>query len=136
MPLIYRSMKKEGEHPQVGRSATTLGVRIPGDIAVDDSGRVAPGTGGMSVAPAWRSLRSHRIPRRLKDFCSDATGPNHIYCWKMGEGEFTDAPLASGLNFRRGSATHGLVEPAEVVPLETYEADLAATRDQWTIDET
>ena len=53
----------------------------------------------------------------------------------MGEGAFDDGPLALGLVLRRDSAAHGLVEPAEVVPLETYEADLAATQDQWIIDE-
>jgi hypothetical protein len=53
----------------------------------------------------------------------------------MGEGGFEDGPLAPGLNLRRDTATHGLVEPAQVVPLEAYEADLAATQDQWIIDE-
>jgi hypothetical protein len=52
----------------------------------------------------------------------------------MGEGDFEDGPLAPGLNFRRDTATHGLVEPAQVVPLDAYEADLAATQDQWIID--
>jgi hypothetical protein len=54
----------------------------------------------------------------------------------MGQGEFVNGPLAPGLNFRRETATHGLVEPIAIVPLGTYEADLAATRDQWIIDET
>jgi hypothetical protein len=142
MPQIYRSMEKDGERPRIGRSATALGVRIrvegeekPQDIPVDDSGRVSPSTGGMSVAPAWRLLPTHRIPARLKPFCHDATGKNSLVCWKMGEGEFGDGPLAPGLNLRRDTATHGLVEPAKVVSLETYEADLAATRDHWIIDE-
>jgi hypothetical protein len=54
----------------------------------------------------------------------------------MGEGDFKDGALAPGLNFRRDNATHGLVEPAAVVRFADYEADLAATRDQWIIDET
>ena len=136
MPLIYRSMQKDGDRPKLGRTAKTLGVRIPGDIAVDDSGRVFPKTGGMSVVPAWRLLKTHRIPARLKHLCRDATGKKDLSCWKMGEGEFEDGPLARGLNFRRETATHGLVEPAQVVPLADYEAALAATRDQWIIDET
>lgn len=77
----------------------------------------------------------HRIPARLKPLCPDATGKNSVACWKMGEGEFEDRPLAPGLTFRRDTATHGLVEPAEVAPLEDYEANLAATRDHWIIDE-
>ena len=135
MPLIYRTMKKEGEQPKIGRSATCLGVRIPGDIAADEAGRVSPLMGGMSVAPAWRSLRSHRIPARLKHLAPDATGPNNVYCWKMGDGDFMDGSLASGLHFRRDSAIHGLVEPAGNVLLETYEAALAATRHLWVVDE-
>jgi hypothetical protein len=142
MPLIYRSMEKDGERPRIGRSATALGVRIGvegekirQDIPVNSSGRVSPSTGGMSVAPAWRSLPTHRIPARLKTHCPDATGKNSLTYWKMGEGEFDDRPLAFGLVLRRDSPAHGLVEPAEVVPLETYEADRAATRDYWTIDE-
>ncbi len=142
MPLSYRSMEKDGDRPRIGRSATARKVRIrvegetkPEDIPVDDSGRVSPSTGGMSVAPAWRLLPTHRIPARLKALCPDATGKNSLVCWKMGEGEFVDGPLAPGLNLRRDTATHGVVEPARAVPLETYEADLAATCDHWIIDE-
>jgi hypothetical protein len=136
MPLIYRTMQKEGDLPKLGRSATTLGVRIPADIAADESGRVSPSAGGMSVAPAWRFLRAHRIPRRLKHLAPDATGSNNIYCWRMGDGAFVDGRLADGLSFRRDTAAHGLVEPATIMPLPTYEAALEATRDQWVIDET
>ncbi len=53
----------------------------------------------------------------------------------MGKGEFEDGTLAPGLTLRRDTPTHGMVEPAEVAPLEKYEADLAATRDDWNIDE-
>jgi hypothetical protein len=135
MPRIYRAMKKEGERPKTGRTAMTLGVRIPGDIAVDEKGCVSPLTGGMSVAPAWRLLPSHRIPARLRHLCLDAAGSNNLHCWKMGDGEFVDGPLSSALNFRRDTATHGLVEPNAIVLLETYEANLTATREHWMIDE-
>jgi hypothetical protein len=142
MPRIYRSMQKEGEWPKIARSASTLGVRIATnssikpDIPVDDLGCVSPTTGGMSVAPSWRLLPAHRIPARLRRLCPEATGSNQVYCWTMGQGEFTDGPLASGLHVRRTSESHGLVEPSHVVPLSTYEADLAATREEWIVDET
>ncbi len=71
----------------------------------------------------------------MRHLCPKATGRNDFSCWKLGEGDFEDGPLAPGLNFRRDTAIHGLVEPTRVVPLETYEADLAATQDQWIIDE-
>ena len=89
----------------------------------------------MSVAPAWRSLPAHRIPARLAYLCPEAAGSNQVYCWTMGQGAFTDGPLASGLNIRRTGAIHGLVEPSTVVSLSTYEADLAATQKQWIVDE-
>lgn len=142
MPRIYRAMERNGDRPRIGRSATALGVRIrvegeekPEDIPVDDSGRVSPLTGGMSVSPAWRSLPPYRVPARLRPLCPKARGRNDFFCWRMGEGEFVDGTLAPGLKFRRDTATHGLVEPVQSVPLETYEADLVATRDHWIIDE-
>jgi hypothetical protein len=141
MPRIYRSMERDGGRPRIGRSATALGVsirvereKILEDIPVDDSRRVSPSTGGMSVAPSWRSLPPYRVPARLRHLCPKARGRDDVSCWKMGEGDFEDGPLAPGLNFRRDTATHGLVEPAQVVPLDAYEADLAATQDQWIID--
>jgi hypothetical protein len=134
MPLIYRAMKKEDGRPQTGRSATTLGVRIPRDIAVDKKGCVSPSTGGMSVAPAWRLLPTHRIPARLNHLCRDAAGSNNLHCWNMGDGEFVDGSLTSALNLRRDTAIHGLVEPNAVVLLETYEANLTATQEHWMID--
>ena len=58
MPLIWKSMKIDGDKPQVGRGATLLGVRVgPGehdDIDHDENGCVHPGQGGMSVAPSTK----------------------------------------------------------------------------------
>jgi hypothetical protein len=58
---IYRSMTKDGDEPKVGPSARSLGVRVPNDIPAPD-GKVTPGSGGMSVAPAWGDLPPWRIP--------------------------------------------------------------------------
>jgi hypothetical protein len=44
--------------------------------------------------------------------------------------------FANGLTLAPDSATHGNVAPAQVVPLATYEADIAATRLDWQEDET
>ncbi len=134
-------MEKDGDRPRIDRSATALGVRIrlegekkPEDIPVDDSGRVSPSTGGnvrgsrMEVAP--HSPDSQKAETALSR-CDWQEQPRLL---DDGVGKFVDGPLAPGLNFPRDKATHGLVEPAQVVSLETYEADLAATRDQWIID--
>jgi len=53
----------------------------------------------------------------------------------MGNGPFIAEPVAPGLRHRPDSATHGLVEPDRSMPLTEYEQALAATRDQWVIDE-
>lgn len=78
MPQIDRAMTREGNKPKLGSTARTLGVRVPPacfhDIPVDPDGTVAPRTGGMSVAPAWRALPLHRIPRRLRHLVPWAAG--------------------------------------------------------------
>ena len=139
MPLIYRSMSADGDKPLIGASADALGVRVPpahrSDIVPDASGFVSFGTGGMSVAPAWRDLPLHRIPSRLRDLVQGARGKNSLCCWKMGEGEFAAGSVAARLLLRLENARHGLVEPAQKMSLDDYQADLAATRDQWVRDE-
>ncbi len=118
-----------------------LGVRIPGigvdraDVQPDPEGNVGPG-GGMSVAPTWYKLPLHRIPKRLKDkmpreVSRSPTGTPARCIWWMGEGPFVDGELASGLRLRRTSETHGQVEPARVMPLEKFSAQLAKTRNAW-----
>jgi hypothetical protein len=134
MPLIYRAMMPDGHHPAVGPEKKKLGVQIPGDLA-EVAGRVAPGTGGMSVAPAWRDLPLHRIPRRLKHLEPKASGNNQYECWKMGEGPFVAGAVAEGLSLRIDRSTHGLVEPAFAMSSREYQESLAATRDQWEIDQ-
>ena len=88
MPLIYRSMQADGDRPMVGRPKSMLGVKAGSDEHADinpaDSGDVHPGSGGMSVAPAWRELPLHRIPRRLRGLCSKARGSNNTQIWRMG----------------------------------------------------
>jgi hypothetical protein len=53
----------------------------------------------------------------------------------MGEGPFVAGQVAEGLDLRPDRPSHGAVEPSEVMTLERYQAALAATRDQWSIDE-
>jgi hypothetical protein len=135
-------MLADGDRPQVGPSALVLGVGVPpdehADIAVGEEGMVEPRTGGMSVAPAWRLLPVHRIPRRLRARFPRAAGKNQRSLWRMGDGPFTDGPLADRLLFRpdpEKPARHGFVEPRARMPAGDYQAALAATRGQWAIDE-
>jgi hypothetical protein len=134
-------MLAEGDRPQVGPAGLSLGVRVPpdenADIPVDADGMVEAGTGGMSVGPTWRLLPVHRIPRRFRTKFPRAAGKNGIVLWRMGDGPFTEGPFAEGLRFRpdpEKPTKHGFVEPSARVPIDEYQAALAAPRDRWVID--
>lgn len=140
MPLIYRVMTVDGDKPLIANSARGLGVRAGAephaDIPVDADGRVAPGAGGMSVAPSWRDLPEVRIPRRLREKgVLFARGRDNDACWKLGDGDFALSAVAEGLTLRPDRPDHGVVEPHAVVSLNTFLNHLAATRGHWTIDE-
>lgn len=104
------------------------------DIAPDESGNVHPRTGGMSVAPSWRELPQHRIPKRLRSLCPKARGSNDLVVWSMGEGPFQSEAITTQLNLRVDKPGHGMLEPASTMPLDEYERALADTSDQWEID--
>jgi hypothetical protein len=128
-------MTRDGDgKPAVEDSAKGLGVR-PNDIAPDAAGLVSPGTGGLSVAPRWRDLPSHRVPERLRDKMPKAKGSNAMACFVFGDGRFADGPLAEGLALRVDKPTHGVAEPSRKMSAGDYRSALAATRDGWTIDE-
>jgi hypothetical protein len=139
MPLIYRVMTLDGAGPLVANTARGLGVRVGGgtntDIPVDSDGKVCPDTGGMSVAPSWRDLPLHRIPRRLKDIVPSAAGSNDDACWRMGNGPFIEAAVADGLVLKPDQPSHANVEPNETMSLARFCDRLASTREHWAIDE-
>ena len=139
MPVIYRSMLIEEKKPKIGSTAITLGVRVPpdkhADIPVESDGTVLPNTGGMSVAPTWRSLPIFRISKRLRDKIEGAAGSREAFCWRTGNGPFLAGTIAPGLVLNPDGATHGTVQPDTPMPLTDYQSNLAATRDQWIIDE-
>jgi hypothetical protein len=132
-------MLAEGGKPKIGSESKMLGVRIApnphADIPVDENGNVHPETGGMSVAPEWRSLPWHLIPRRLH---RRGRGGNNLICWRLGAGVFEEAPLNADLALRpdpAAPAEHGFVEPTHVMAIAEYQAALAGTRDDWIQDE-
>jgi hypothetical protein len=138
MPKIYRSMKKaEDDKPVVEPSAKGLGVRVAGntDVDLDDRGNVILNGKGMSVAPAWRKLLPHLIPRRLRPSFPRAAGSPSLFCFAMGEGTFSNGPISDALELQIDSPTHGVVAPRQLVPVDRYQSDLASTRDAWTVDE-
>jgi hypothetical protein len=134
MPRVYRVMRKDDDGlPTVG--PTSLGVRSGIDIDLDAQDDVLVNGKGMSVSPNWRDINIGRIPKRLRPIVPGARGSNNTYCFRLGDGAFVQAVLASGLTLEPDSATHGNVAPAQVVPFVVYEQDLAATRPDWQEDE-
>lgn len=128
-------MLADGDHPLVDRSAKGLGVRVPGDVEPDHENMVHPGGGGMSVAPCWQMLPTHRIPKRLRAIARDAAGSDNLRCWRYGEGNFVNGAFADRLQLSLTSPTHANVEPFERMPLETFDQALRATRENWSVDE-
>jgi len=127
-------MKKDADDlPIIG--PTSLGVRPGVDIDVDASGDVLVNGKGMSVNSAWRTINVNRIPKRLRHLVLGAGGSNNSFCFRFGEGDFVQSTFADGLTLEPDSATHANVAPESVVPLATYEDNIAATRSQWVIDE-
>ena len=135
MPQVFRVMIKEPDGlPTV--SQTSLGVRPGVDVDLDAQNNVLVNGKGMSVAPNWRDINVNRIPKRLRPILPGAGGSNNTFCFRTGNGAFMQGVFANGLTLEPDSATHGNVAPAQVVPLATYEADIAATRPDWQEDET
>ena len=135
-PKVFRAMKKDAHDlPTVDQTVTGLGVRTGTDINTDAAGNIVLDGNGMSVAPAWRNLELHRIPKRLGTIVPGARGSNSTYCFTTGSGPFQRDPFAQGLELIPDTPHHAAVAPVAVVPLANYEADLAATQSDWMIDE-
>jgi hypothetical protein len=132
----------EGGKPKVGAQSKNLGVRTPpnphADIAVDAAGNVQPGAGGMSVAPDWRLLPGHLIPKRLKHVVPKARGSNQLCCWRLDDGAFQPGKITADLWMSPDPAApnrHGFVEPSRRMALHEFQAALFDTRDDWVRDE-
>jgi len=143
MPTIYRSMKRtEDDLPVVGVNSKELGVRVPptpnADVDLDRNGNVVPNGKGMSVAENWRFLLPHLVPKRLRSIFPGATGSNDLSCFKLGDGPFQDGPIGDQLSLvlKNHDPRAGNVVPARPDPIQSFQAHLAATRSQWSIEET
>ena len=141
MPKIYRAMRKADDgKPSVEATGKGLGARgepVNGvvDINLDAESKVILNGKGMSVAPSWRDLPFFLIPKRLKEKFPGARGSSALYCFTLGEGPFTNGPVAKGLDLKIDAPKHGVVVPRVSVALDQYQTDLAKTRDRWIVDE-
>ena len=143
MPKVFRSMKRAADgSPLVGSNSRELGVRVPpnpnADVDLDQNGHVVQNGKGMSVVDNWRHLLAHLVPKRLKHLFPGAAGSNALTCYKLGTGAFTASVINADLNLvvKPGSTQAGNIVPAQSVHCDQFQADLAATRSQWTVDET
>ena len=135
-PKVYRAMKKDAEEkPIADQSATGLGVRSGVDILIDEAGNEILDGNGMSVAPEWRKLELHRMPKRLGSIVPGARGSNSTYCFTTGEGSFQREQFATGLVLIPDTPIHATIAPIAVVPIQEYESLLAFNRPDWVIDE-
>jgi hypothetical protein len=114
--ILMRTMKiGEDGLPITGQSATTLGARVPKDIAPSQTGIVQPNTGGMSVTPEGGQLPSIN-GKNLETFCIKCRdlGPNLTY---------RPDPLRP--------LDHGFIEPNKTMTVEDYQDFLMGTRPFW-----
>lgn len=127
--------------PIVGSNSKELGVRVSPnaiqDVDLDEKGNVVANGKGMSVADNWRRLPPHLIPKRLKPKFAGASGSDNVACFRFGEGPFAPAALSSRLQLvlKEHDVHTGNVSPIITIPERDFQADLAATRSNWTIDE-
>ena len=126
--MLFRGMTPDVDGlPRVGRSARSLGVRVPDDIKPDTSGVVHPGQGGLSVAPCsmWK-LPHHRRPLPMG---RGSTGSARDCVYSL---PFDRVPIE--LTARPDPMQpfkHAFIEPGSSVVLEDYDNALAGTRTQW-----
>jgi hypothetical protein len=83
-------------------------------------------------------LPGHLIPEHLDDGTNGARGKNMaVYVHGSSSDQFAEGDVAPGLEMilKAGNKRAGVVRPVATVPLSKYQADLAATRPNWVIDE-
>lgn len=139
----YRPMRGDNGRPQLGESASTLGVRVPTDIAQDAHGNVSPdGNHGMSVRPSIDALLEEAaafVPKRYKEKdplrFRNAAGSNSLIVFRIGKGSFCRAPIGEKLTLSPDRPNHGVIEPARTMSLADYKAAIADTQTDWVPDE-
>ena len=123
----------EQTHPN-GSTSSNAARRGPVRESSSESSRPSHRTGPIGPQQKKRCLSFS--PFFLFSIIQAASGSNLDACFRIGDGELVSGRLAAGLQLRPDSPIHGCMKPDAVEPLAQYQADLAATRDQWSIEET
>lgn len=127
MRLFRGMIEDEAGLPVVGPGARYLGVRPGGsptpDVpAVNPSDPLAPGQGGLSVAPTEpRDLPRHRRPASL-----GGTGQDPVWYIETDD-------LGPDLLFRQDRPGHGVIEPSRPMTLQAFQEALARTQSRWKL---
>jgi len=129
IPCMFRTMWPDGARPRVGTDRDVLGARVPADVNLVEAARVRPGK-GMSVFRSIQQMPPFLIPKDYLARFPEAGGKRGKTIWRLGTEGFANGPVTDDLVLRAGSA-HGALEPAREMPLDAYQAALAATRDGW-----
>ena len=141
---MYRIMVSADDKPAVGNGRNMLGVRVEPDSnpdVVEVNGLVLVAAGGMSVNMCLCAMPPSMVPRRLRDIVRGAknTGDDGRHIWRTSQGTFVSSPVNEHLSLRvdldSRNLAHGFVEPAAPMPLSEYQNALAATEEEWHIDE-
>ena len=141
--LYYRGMAEQNGKPKIGRSARLLGIRPGVDIDIEqmptgylneqgyllaDSERVFRGqlvavavrnAKGMSVSLSIESLPAFRRPSKF-----GGTGKDPLW-------QIDDRNIMGDLQTVQDSPTHVSILPRATMSLESYEAALANTQNDW-----
>jgi hypothetical protein len=89
----------------------------------------------MSVVPHWKFMKPWQIPTRLRQFVASARGSDKLVIWRHGDGCFETSPINDKLLLGSVTATHGQVEPAQLMSISDFQDALAATQSDWVRDE-
>jgi hypothetical protein len=119
--VFFRTMEDDFDGlPLCGDSTAQLGVRGGIDIDVDAEDNVHPDTGGMSAALDHpRYLPPHFRPRTLPG------GRSTLPCFSIQEDD-----LGPSLE-PRARKKHIGIEPATVMRVAAYQAELCHTKEAW-----
>ena len=144
MPRIYRVMKLLDDKPEIGTSSCMLGVR-ENDLGREEAAAdnfVDPAKAGLSVGGCVRTTYLNILPRRLQalypQWARGAKEKDAHKVWAMGQGKYEATSISANLKLRfqtEDRPGHGLVAPSRKMLLEEYQAALAATQEQWKVDE-
>jgi hypothetical protein len=127
---IYRAMAEEGGMPQLGSSASTLGIRRGRDITADQAGVVnrpafkPGGRNGLSCAPTIGALPRFALPLAWG-------GQNHkTVVWKIEESDLPPELVAEDDSFSPQDQ-HVSIGPAKTMGYDEFVLAIEVTRPHW-----